>query len=304
MSSRVGLDVLSYTGLDAMNLSQREFFFGPVYLADRAKDITFPFISTNISSKFPMPWLKKYIIKEIGKQKVAILGVLPENSFTSYVNPLFVQNLKIEAPEKALKETIAEIKDQAKIFILLSQLNVEETGELLKKIPEINLAVAHSEDKMCTMTDDPGQIIVPNSVNGQFFLTADISVDSEGKVKVSQNPPLPLDDSVNHTADIDAMILTPFNEAKVQRMAAKRAAAEKLSTPGTVGLKPLSKEEFFAEVNKRKAELRKLKPAEGKEVKAKLYLDGEEIPATIRVIRPEETASDQSENKEKVEKKQ
>ena len=275
--ARVGLHIDSSNGLDAMNLGPREFYFGPQYLADRAKKISFPFISTNISSKVEMPWLKKYIIKKVGKQKVAILGILPENAFSSNF-------ITIESPAKAVKKTISQIKNKANIFILLSQLNAEETANIVKEIPEINLAVAHSEEELCKMTDNSSQIIVPNSVSGKFFLSADIAVDGKGKVKVSQNTPVLLDDSIEHVPTVDAMIMTSLQEAQEQRISAYREVGEHLKQPGTTALKPLSQEEFFAAVNKKKAELKALRPEEGEEVKAKLFLDGQEIPATIRKV--------------------
>jgi len=80
------------------------------------------------------------------------------------------------------------------------------------------------------------------------------------------------------------MIMTSLKEAQEKRITAFREASEHLKQPGTTAIKPMNKDEFFAAVNKKKAELKALRPEEGEEVKAKLLLDGQEIPATIRKV--------------------
>ncbi|MBU0484136.1 MAG: hypothetical protein KKB30_06445 [Proteobacteria bacterium] len=251
-----GLEILDYMGLDAMNLGKREFYFGLDFLAEQAKKVSFPFISTNIQGKEELPWLKKYVIKEIGGHKIAILGVTPISEFTGeYGQPSLLENITIETPLMAIKQTMAEIGKQADAVILLSQLTVNQTASLVKLAPGINMAVAQSDKRTCETTRKPGQIIAASGIKGQFLLSTEITINN-GRVEVTPNPPVALDGSVEHVQIIDKMIDDPIvQQHKMQQAAVKAAIAQRklqdANNPAPVKTYQ-TKEEFMAAVAERK----------------------------------------------------
>lgn len=253
LHAKVGLDVFEFNKLDAMNVGQSEFRFGVDFLSKMASTVSYPFVSTNIISEVPLPWLKEHIVRTVGGVQVAILGVLPEDAFAA--DPIMEgKGVTIRSPEVAVKEALEAVQGQAQVIILLSQLNQQQTEALIEKFPEINLAVTRSSKAKCSMTSNPGQTLAPSSRYSQFFLSADITLSDNGEISVVQNLPVELSSSVAHNKAIDTMVTLPF--------ATKQKMERKNETPDFskgMPLEPMTEEQFIEAVKQRQEKLKALR---------------------------------------------
>lgn len=281
LRARQAFEIYDFLGLDALNLGQREFYFGAQYLADASQKVSFSFISSNIKSETPQTWLKPYVIKEIGGFRAAIVGVLPENSFDFYVDPEKVKGFTIISAQDALKELVPQLKEKSDIIVLLSQFDMEETAALVNGVPGINLAVTTSDQSINEAPLEQDKVIVPTGVKGQFFLSVNVTKE-DGKLVIRQNDPVALDKADQHNVMVDQMI-ADSNRENMQAIRAKKkqeASAVKATVPVYNSV-----EEFNQKIKEQRQDLIKQSgEPEGEEIKAKLKYNGQEIPAKITVI--------------------
>ena len=75
------LKAMKRMGYDALNLGPPELHAGKEFLERTHSQFSFPYIASNLLyGGGRLPWIREYIIKEVGGIKVAILGILdPED---------------------------------------------------------------------------------------------------------------------------------------------------------------------------------------------------------------------------------
>ena len=148
LRAELSLKTMNEMGYDALNLGGREFFFGIDFLKSLSSAVSFPFISSNLlHEKDQLPWIKDYIIKNVGGLRVAILGIMPSNAFENVLNPRSLENLMIIPPEKALKSLLPEVRKKADFIILLSQYRFEATTMLINAVDGIDLAISRQSQR-------------------------------------------------------------------------------------------------------------------------------------------------------------
>lgn len=296
MRARLSFALYDLMELAALNLGQREFYFGPEYLAKLSETVSFPLVSSNIKSDTPLPWLHRYVIKEVGGFKVGIVGVLPENAFDYYVDPALMEGLSIMPPEEALKELVPQIKEKTDMVLLLSQLGDPKTTELVKAVGGINLAVASSQKLICESPIDKNKMVVPSGMKGQYLLSVEVAKGEKGIV-ITQNDPVVLNQADKHDPLVDQIISDADDDFQDELRARKMQ-------PGTASnVKVYHDVDKFSNIVKEKRkELRKLRgEPEGEEIKARLKYGDQVIPAEIRLIRekdPQPTEAGQKETGE------
>lgn len=307
LRARQTFAIYDFMQLDALNLGQRELYFGADYLAKAAEKVSFPLISSNIQSEKPLPWLKKFVVVESGGYKVGIVGVLPEKSFDSYVPAEGVKGLTITPPKEALAKVVPEVRRQADMVLLLSQLDETETTALIEAVPGIDLAVSASEDSICKTPPDKGKIVMPSGINGQHLLSVSVKKENN-KLVISQNEPIVLD----QPDKIHPLVTQIIEDTTNQYMKALRAQRRENGNNVTI---VHSVEEFNRMIEEQKKKLEGTPPQtqtvelqkqneqlptseskaspqqgndeedEGEEIGATLRHNGQVVPATIRLHR-------------------
>ena len=270
----IGFSVMSLNGLDVMNLGRGEFCFGLEYLARKSKENSFPFLSSNIETSTGTPWLKKYVIKEVGGKKIAIVGVLPEDAFAGDGYSHLENMVSIQSPGKALKKIVPELKAKVDEIILLSRLSYSDTSDLLKKFPEITLAISSG----LRMKDQPEikgqQTIVSNDRKCATFRSVQLL---EGAVQGDKV--ISLDDSVQHTDAIDSMIVEPFSKRRAIERKAKGQYHEALkNNPNSSSVQSLTQEEFKQKLREIQAELQKKRDEQQGERVGTMTVEGMTLP--------------------------
>lgn len=272
--AEVVLAAMDFMGYDALNLGSREFFFGPEYLKNKSTEIKFPFLASNLREGDTQPsWAKPYLLKTVGDIKVAVLGVLPETAFNSQdVTPdddehdhdhdhekptnkneadKITQpgNLRISQPQAALAELLPELKEQAEVIILLSQLPVTETGNLLANLPDIDLAVTCGEENVIT----PDRVYQSGAF-GKELRYVQVDIGSDGTLTPHENEAINLNDSVAYQPEVAAMVETIFAKMRAAQRAQKDADRQFNLQKGLT----MSPEQFMELMKKQQADNQRL----------------------------------------------
>ena len=202
-----GLQAMNLMGYTAMNVGDREFSFGADFLRDKSANLNFPLLASNLSyAKGISPFTKRSVITQAGGLKVAILGVMfPEiseqmpGSGTSGI-------VEIIPPDEALESLLPEIRKEADIVILLSQLGLTETKRLVDGLGGIDLAIyggknnkpagCGGEAKPEPPTGKPETPVFKAGSYGSRLGYIQLSVDDAGRVAVGLKKMIFLGESV------------------------------------------------------------------------------------------------------------
>lgn len=142
--ANAALESMTVMGYQGMNLGGSDFTLGTEFLKKASAGISFPFISTNaVVTGTDIPRLKRYEILTIDGVRIAVIGILPENSlnWTDAFHKL--ESVSITEPRKAITEVMPMIKkEKPDITVLLSQLDYEPTVDLVNAFPKITVAVS------------------------------------------------------------------------------------------------------------------------------------------------------------------
>lgn len=162
----VAVDIMNRIGFDAMAVGNHEFDDGPANLAKFAKAANFPLLFANTDlAKAPQlaSLVKPYIIKQFGNDKVAIIGVLAEDTNeTSSPGP----NVPFLKSEQVLKKVIGQLQAQGiDKIIVLSHVGINRDIEIAKAVAGIDVIVGgHSHtllETYPTLITGPGGKPVP-----------------------------------------------------------------------------------------------------------------------------------------------
>lgn len=198
---KADLDFLNAMGLDAMELGNHEFDKGNATLASFASQAKFPILCANIDvSADPAlaKYIKPYTIKEIGGQKVGILGLVTlDTPFISSPD----KNVLFKDPVESAKTSVKELEAAGvNKIIVLSHLGYEVDKDLASKVAGIDVIVGgHSHTligdfkDLGKTTDGPYPTVVKNSAGEDVLVVTawqwanalgvlDVTFDPAGKI--------------------------------------------------------------------------------------------------------------------------
>ncbi|MDI1472046.1 5'-nucleotidase [Thermodesulfovibrio sp. N1] len=139
------IELMNAMEFDVMVVGNHEFDFGLEVLKQRILEARFPILGANVEG---LELLKPYIIKEISDIKIAIVGIVTEDTPVS-THPKNVKGLTFLSPEKTVEKYIKELKSQVNIIIVLSHIGHYADRKLAEKIKGINIIVGgHSHTKI------------------------------------------------------------------------------------------------------------------------------------------------------------
>ena len=124
LDSRGKVIIAAYNalGYDAVNLSHHDFWFGKATTLALLKDAKFAVISANLlDDKRDEPLVRPFTVKEIGGQRIAILGVAQEPAGIDDLPHLKEQlaGMRIQPPVEALARWLPKAKAESDRVILL-----------------------------------------------------------------------------------------------------------------------------------------------------------------------------------------
>jgi 5'-nucleotidase/UDP-sugar diphosphatase len=172
------IEVMNAMNFDAMVVGNHEFDFGQAVLRQRVSEASFPVLGANVEGFGP---LKPYTIKEVGGVRVAIIGVVTEDTTVS-THPRNVIGLKFGPPDDAVKKYLGELKGKADIFVVLSHIGYAADRALAESVDGIDVIVGgHSHTKLESPTKVGGTIIVQAWEHAKALGVLDLTVE-DGRI--------------------------------------------------------------------------------------------------------------------------
>jgi 2',3'-cyclic-nucleotide 2'-phosphodiesterase (5'-nucleotidase family) len=139
------IELLNLMKIDALVVGNHEFDFGQETLKERINQAKFPVLGANVEG---FPLLKPYAIKEIGGLKVAIIGVITEET-PQATHPRNVMGLTFTSAEKTVAKYVQQLRSKINVIIVLSHLGYNTDLALAQNVKGIDLIVGgHSHTKL------------------------------------------------------------------------------------------------------------------------------------------------------------
>ena len=164
---------------DALALGNHDFDWGQDVLAQRSREVSFPFLATNVTEratgKLPS-YLKPYVVKDLGITKVGILGVT--NPFgNTIVKATSVAGLAF-GPAAQIQPFLSELQRLADIIIVVAHIGSADAAQLARDVPGIDVIVAaHDHAGLQTARVEGRTTIVDAGAYTQYFGRLEIIVD-------------------------------------------------------------------------------------------------------------------------------
>ncbi len=211
---------MNIAGYDAWTLGNHEFDWGQEILKARIAQAGFPALAANIlDATNGEPWdvVRPYTISEVGKIKVAILGLTYPD--TPVINrPENVAGLHFLRAEETVRRYLPELQEQADLIVVLSHLGYDGDLALAKAVDGIDLIVGgHSHMYLERPRQVGGTLVAQAGAKGQVVGRLELTVDvATGQVVefTSRKALVPVTDDVAVVnQDVKALVDAALAEA-------------------------------------------------------------------------------------------
>lgn len=172
------IELMNLMGFDAMTVGNHEFDYGVDILRQRISDARFPVLGANVKG---LVLLNPYVIKELAGVRMAILGVVTEDTPVT-THPRNVQGLKFEPVFETVRKYLPGLRRQADIIIVLSHIGFPADRILAQQVPGIDIIVGgHSHTRVDKPLTVGKTIIVQAWEHGKALGVLDLTVE-DGKI--------------------------------------------------------------------------------------------------------------------------
>ncbi|MFN2520980.1 MAG: bifunctional UDP-sugar hydrolase/5'-nucleotidase [Candidatus Limnocylindria bacterium] len=138
--------IMSLLRYDAQAVGNHDFDWGQNELQSRAAEASFPFLAANVldaGGNIP-PYLRPYVVKDLGLAKVAVLGITNPGS-ASIVKATSVGGLRFLPAADTVRRYLPELRRAADLVVVTTHIGVDEDRQLAQDVPGIDVIVgAHS----------------------------------------------------------------------------------------------------------------------------------------------------------------
>ncbi len=206
---------LNMMKLDAVVLGNHEFDNPKTVLAKQMKLANFPFLCANFSDPEGIVKPKAYIIKEFPNLKVAIFGLITEE--TAVLEPLHLAGATFSNAIEVSKSLVPELRKQADIVIALTHLGVEPEGpgkttsrQLAKNVAGIDVIIdGHSHTRMEQAEIVNGVILAQAWEWGKVVGRLDLEIEN-GKIISWNWRPIPVNLKIHKGKDAEGKDIYEF----------------------------------------------------------------------------------------------
>jgi 5'-nucleotidase/UDP-sugar diphosphatase len=137
---RVIVEAMNLMGYDALGIGTGELIKGPAVLQQRVAEAQFPILSSNlVHSDSGEPVLKPYAVIERGGVRFGVIGVTSPAALEGLES--LWPGVKVIAPEETLMAAISELRGQADLIVVLSQLGLDADNALAGAVEGIDVIV-------------------------------------------------------------------------------------------------------------------------------------------------------------------
>ena len=175
--------IMNAIGYDAMVPGNWEFFYNNDHFLDLIESAKFPVIAFNLTDKdWDEPVLDQYIIRKIGKLKIAVIGfTYPWTALTSAATGAAkMYNFGIK--EDAARELLSEIrkKEDPDLVILISHGGFGLDQKFAKRVNGIDVLLSgHTHDEVADPVVWNNTIVFQGGAHGKYVVSLDLDVKNK-----------------------------------------------------------------------------------------------------------------------------
>jgi 5'-nucleotidase / UDP-sugar diphosphatase len=174
------IELMNAMKFDAMEVGNHEFDFGQDVLKKRISEAAFPVLGANVVG---IEGLRPFVIKETNGIKIAIIGVVTEDTAIT-THPKNAVGLKFLSSIDTVRKYLGELRKKADIVIVLSHTGHPADRILAEKVKGIDLIVGgHSHTKIERPVQVGKTIIVQSWEHAKALGVLDLTVDAGTIVK-------------------------------------------------------------------------------------------------------------------------
>lgn len=164
--------LMNLMAFDAMVVGNHDFNYGQKVLERLIAQARFPILGANVTG---VQGLKAFVVKPVGNLKVAVIGVVTEDTPVT-THPRNVMGLTFTSPEETVRQWVAKLRPQADLLIVLSHQGYIRDRELAARVPGIDVIVGgHSHTKLEEPAVVSGVIIVQAFEHGRRLGVLDLT---------------------------------------------------------------------------------------------------------------------------------
>ena len=175
--------IMNAIGYDAMVPGNWEFFYNNDHFLDLIESAKFPVIAFNLTDNdWDEPVLDQYIIRKIGKLKIAVIGfTYPWTALTSAATGAAkMYNFGIK--EDAARELLSEIrkKEDPDLVILISHGGFGLDQKFAKRVNGIDVLLSgHTHDEVADPVVWNNTIVFQGGAHGKYVVSLDLDVKNK-----------------------------------------------------------------------------------------------------------------------------
>jgi 5'-nucleotidase / UDP-sugar diphosphatase len=182
------IEVMNAMGFSAMVLGNHEFDFGQKTLSLRIKEARFPILTANILG---LSGIQPYLIKEIAGIKIAIIGLVTEETPTA-THPKNVEGLTFLPAAESAQKVLQELGNRPDLVLVLSHLGLPADRRLAETVKGIQVVVGgHTHTRIETPIKVNETIIVQAWEHAKVLGVLDLTIQDR-KVINYQGKLLPI----------------------------------------------------------------------------------------------------------------
>jgi len=181
-----GMNLMHYDGL---NIAEGEASLGIEFLERLRAKAQFPFLSANLFLKESGRLLgQESVIRKFDDGlKVGIIGLASSGLFMN-IPPEIKNGLEVKDPETTLREVLSKVRSKVHVVVLLSHLGEQNTRELVRKVPGVDVAVVGHDYGLVDKAQQEGKtILVRNNLKGEFLGVLSLTLDRNRVISDFEN---------------------------------------------------------------------------------------------------------------------
>ncbi|MBA4392761.1 MAG: multifunctional 2',3'-cyclic-nucleotide 2'-phosphodiesterase/5'-nucleotidase/3'-nucleotidase, partial [Desulfobacca sp.] len=182
------IDVMNTMDFSAMVLGNHEFDFGQKILTIRIGEARFPILTANVQG---IPGIQPYLIKEIAGIKIAIIGLVTEETPTA-THPKNVEGLSFTSAQESAQKALRELGNRPDLVLVLSHLGLPADRIMAEAVKGIDVIVGgHSHTRIETPIKVNDTIIVQAWEHAKVLGVLDLTIQDR-KVITYQGKLIPI----------------------------------------------------------------------------------------------------------------
>ncbi|MGB4398170.1 MAG: 5'-nucleotidase C-terminal domain-containing protein [Daejeonella sp.] len=212
------IPVLNKIGFNAM-VGHWDFAYGPDQLLNLNRQLNYPVLGINVYASEGQLFLKPYIIVEVEKIKIAVIGIC-SNIIDKTMPERFSEGLIITEGTEELPKYIEEVKSKgADLVFLLSHNGYPQDIKMLSGIKGIDVCLsAHTHNRLFEPTMVNDTILIQCGCHGSFLGHLQLEI-SEKRIQSHQYELIPVTESVESDKEMDemiAVIMKPYQDLQAE----------------------------------------------------------------------------------------